>query len=287
MILRTASNSMARFLMKLYYLITIPIGILFLLHSRKICPEYRLTWPKRIAFGLRVVRNKHSIPTGTSFKAVLAMAVKLFEIPPHVKGDVVECGTWKGGTAASLSLACQIVGRRLVVCDSFEGLPTADIRDREAAGYRPGDYCGTLNEVRSNIAKFGDIGVCEFVQGWFRDTLPGLNRRIVLAFVDVDYEASLNTCILNLWPHLDEAGYIFIDEFVGTDYCALFYSERYWREHFNRNPPGLIGAGSGLALGEYYLGPLAERDDHPMQHATGPAYTRKSMSGYWTYYDAA
>jgi hypothetical protein len=79
-------------------------------------------------------------------------------------------------------------------------------------------------------------------------------------------------------------GYVFIDEFAGTDYCALFYSERYWKEHFDRTPPGLIGAATGRALGEYYIGPWSERGDHPMQHATGAAYTRKSMSGHWTYY---
>jgi O-methyltransferase len=278
---------MARLLMKLYYLATIPFGIVFLLHSRRIRPEYRLTWLKRIAFGLRVVRNKHRIQTGGSYKAVLAMALKLFELPPDVPGVVVECGTWKGGTAASLSLACRIVGRKLVVCDSFAGLPPADPRDREAPGYQTGDYRGPFEEVRSNIERFGDIGCCEFVKGWFNETLPHFDRKIVLAYLDVDFEASLNTCILNLWPHLDDEGYIFIDEYTSPDYCALFYSERYWREHFNRTPPGLIGAGSGLALGEYYLGPWGERDDHPMQHPTGPAYTRKSMSGYWTYYDCA
>jgi O-methyltransferase len=274
----------ARFLLKFYYLCTIPVSLVFLLHSERIHPSYRLSWWKRIAFGLRVVRNKHRIQTGTSYKTALVMALKLFELPPDVPGVVVECGTWKGGTAASLSLACRIVGRKLVVCDSFEGLPAGDPLDREAGGYRPGDYCGTFDEVRQNIAGYGDIGCCEFVKGWFSDTLQNFDRPIVLAFLDVDLEASLDTCVLNLWPRLDNEGYIFIDEYVGTDYCALFYSERYWNQHFDRTPPGLIGAGSGLALGEYYVGPWSEKDDHPMQHATGAAYTRKSMSGHWTYY---
>ncbi len=48
-------------------------------------------------------------------------------------------------------------------------------------------------------------------------------------------------------------------------------------------PPGLIGAGTGLALGEYYIGPWEEQDAHPMQHITTGAYTRKGMSGHWTY----
>jgi macrocin-O-methyltransferase TylF-like protien len=280
---------LARLLMKLYYLVTIPFSLIILLHSRKIHPAYRLTWWKRFVFGIRVVRNKHSVRTGNSFKTALAMSMKLFELSPDVQGDVVECGTWKGGTAASLSLACKIVGRKLIVCDSFEGLPVGDPLDRCAAGYQPGDFCGTFDEVHRNITKYGDISRCEFVKGWFENTLPHLDRKIVLAFIDVDLEASMNTCMLDLWPLLDNDGYIFIDEYVDLDYCAIFYSERFWKEHFDRTPPGLIGAGTGLALGEFYIGPWEEREDHPMQHQTGAAYTRKSMSGYWAYYpqDAA
>jgi hypothetical protein len=46
---------------------------------------------------------------------------------------------------------------------------------------------------------------------------------------DVDYQASLDAYVRNLWPQLTERGYVFIDEFVLLDHCALFWSERYWR----------------------------------------------------------
>ncbi len=79
------------------------------------------------------------------------------------------------------------------------------------------------------------------------------------------------------------SSYIFIDESVGLDYCALFYSEKYWQKYFNRTPPGLIGAGTGLPLGEYYIGPYSEIDLHPLQHHNAGAYVRKDMSGYRSY----
>jgi hypothetical protein len=270
--------------MKLYYLLTVPASLIILLHSRKIHPAYRLTWRKRIAFGLRVFRNRHSILTINSFKPMLVVALKLFEMSPEVRGDVIECGTYKGGTAASLSLACKIVGRKLIVCDSFEGLPKS--AELERFKYKEGEFCGHLDEVRANIAKYGDIGSCEFVKGWFQDTLPRLDRQFVLAFFDVDLESSLHTCVLNIWPRLADEGYVFIDEYVNTDYCSLFYSERYWSEYFHRTPPGMIGCGSGLAVGEFYIGPWNERKDHPMQHAIGWSYTRKCWSGNWTYFPA-
>lgn len=267
-----------------YYLVTAPFSIFFILGSRSIHPAYHLTPFRKLWLGWRMFLNVRRIPTGTSYKSHLAMALRLFEAAPDEPGLVVECGTWKGGAAANLSLACRLVGRKLRIYDSFRGLPSGQAGDPEAKYYRAGDYCGTLDEVKGNIERYGAIECCEFVQGWFSDTLPQLAEPVLLAFVDGDLADSLDTCVRSIWPHLTEKGYLFIDEFVGLDYCALFFSEKYWWTHFRRTPPGLIGAGTGLALGEYYIGPWSEREKYPLQNATGAAYTRKDFSGHWTYY---
>src|SRR5690606_24245892 len=103
--------------------------------------------------------------------AILAM-------PPSTGGVVVEAGCFKGGSTAKLSLAAQTVGRRLVVFDSFAGLPDhgeahgatifGDVTD-----FYPGRYAGRLDEVRANVEAFGSLETCEFVEGWFDDTMPG------------------------------------------------------------------------------------------------------------------
>lgn len=228
--------------------------------------------------------NTRRIPTATTYKAHLVMALKLLELAPDVPGCVVECGAWKGGSTANLSLICRIVGRKLYVFDSFEGLPPGEWGDREAAGYQAGDYAGSLAEVQQNISRYGAVEVCQFVPGWFKDTLPKFDQPIALAFLDVDLEASLHTCVKELWPQLIDGGYIFTDECTGTDYVALFYSEKWWDRYFNTTPPGLIGAGTGLPLGGYYIGPLQESADHPLCHASTGGYTWKGMSGVWAYY---
>jgi hypothetical protein len=81
---------------------------------------------------------------------------------------VVECGTWKGGTAASLFHACRIVGRKLVICELFETFSPMDPLDREAQAYQTGDYCGSFDENCANITKYGDIRYFVFVKGCFR-----------------------------------------------------------------------------------------------------------------------
>ena len=73
---------------------------------------------------------------------------------------VVECGCWKGGRSVNFSLVCRIVGRKLIIYDFFEGLPAGAPGDREAPGYEEGDYCGTLEEVKSNIRRGGALDCC-------------------------------------------------------------------------------------------------------------------------------
>lgn len=275
---------MLRFLMRVYFLLTVPFAIGFILNSTRIHPAYRMSFIRRYALGIRMFYNTLRIQTGTSFKAHLAMALKILETPPDVPGDIVECGAWKGGSSTNLSLVCRIVGRRLKIFDSFQGLPEPRAGDREAVHYRAGEYAGTLDEVRRNISRYGALDVCEFVQGWFHETLPNLDRPVLLAFLDVDLEDSLHTCVRYIWPRLVPNGHLFTDECVGLDYVALFYSEKWWRKYFDQSPPGLLGAGTGLPLGEFYIGPWSERLNHPLQHASTGAYTAKSMSGHWTYY---
>ena len=117
-------------------MVSFPATAFFLFINPRIHPAYGLGWRKRLGLAWRMWRTTRGVWTGTSPKAHLAMAVKLFEIPPEVEGVVVECGCFMGGSTANLSLACEITGRRLIVYDSFEGLPPPRGNDRFARAAR-------------------------------------------------------------------------------------------------------------------------------------------------------
>jgi macrocin-O-methyltransferase TylF-like protien len=268
-------------LQKLWETLTFPPTVLFLLLNPHIDPAYGITWRKKIQLALRMLRTTRRVQTATSYKAHLAMATKLLQVPAAVSGAVVECGSFLGGSTANLSLVCDLVGRELIIYDSFEGLPAPRGNDEYAKESQTGYLRADLDLVKANVRTYGAIDRCRFRKGWFEDTLPSHTEPIVLAFIDVDYQASLDDCIRHLWPLLTERGYVFIDEYVLLDYCALFWSEDYWRTNFDTTPPGLIGAGSGVGVGQYYLGPLEEW--HAPQDPTSVAYTRKDFSGYWGY----
>jgi hypothetical protein len=264
-----------------YELVSLPILTVFLFHNRRFDPAYGLTWRRKFRLALQFHRTTRHVQTGTSNRAHMAMAAKIFEIPAHVEGVLVEAGCWKGGTTANLSLVAAIVGRDLIVYDSFQGMPPAAAGDRWADPLHEGSYRGELEEVRANVAAYGDVSRCQFRKGWFSDTLGDHTEPVVTAFVDVDHQASMHQCVLGLWPHLTDQGYFFIDEYVRLDYCALFFSERFWRTYFDRPPPGLMGTGTGVAVGQYFVGPYRERP--PVQEPRSLGWTRKDFYAEWDY----
>jgi O-methyltransferase len=179
------------FLRSTYISLSLPVVVVMLFYNHHFHPAYRMTWVRRFKLAYQMRRTTRRVNTATSYKAHLAMAVKLLEIPPDVHGVVVECGCFLGGSTANLSLICEIVGRDLIVYDSFEGLPSPTQNDRHAK--RPestGFFKGSFDEVKANVRKYGAIEQCTFVKGWFKDTLPGHKEPVVLCFLDVDYETS-------------------------------------------------------------------------------------------------
>lgn len=203
-----------------------------------------------------MVRNNIRVLSASNFIAHLLMAAEILNVPPSVKGVIVECGCFKGGSTVNLSLVAAACGRELHVFDSFVGLPDPDsedsghllLVDAEVRTYAGGDYAGTLQEVMTNVERFGARDVCTFHKGYFEDTLPGFDQPIVFAFVDVDLASSEKTCLEYLWPLLIDGGYLFTDEAPHLEIATLFYDRQWWSNVLGTEAPGLVGAGNGLGL---------------------------------------
>lgn len=274
---------------RIYDTLTMPLAIVFLTHSHSVDAAYGMSWPRRMRMGFRFWRNYMRITSGTSWRAHLVMAMKLLETSPLEKGDVVECGCWKGGATVNLSLACAIVNRKLRVYDSFEGLPPPVQGDHVAErsfknGFAPGRFGGTREEVTDNVRRLGAIDACSFHKGWFKETLPRHEGAIVLAFWDVDFYDSLHDCLINLWPHLVDGAYLFMDEYRNMAYCSVFFSEKYWRKYFSCDPPGLAGIGTGLQMGMFYTNPAVGMGYPALQYAESTAFCRKGDRCIWDFY---
>lgn len=203
-------------------------------------------------------RNTEAIESGTSSLVHVVLAREILSIPPEVKGDVVECGVWKGASAASLSLVCRRVGRRLKVCDSFEGLPDdgmkrhAGLHTGVYGYYKEGMFRGTLDEVRENIRTHGALDVCDFNVGFFAESLQALKDPIAFAFLDVDLENSTRDCLKAVWPLLVDNGFVYSDDAGDLDVVKVYFDDPWWREHLGCPAPGFVGSGCGLPLSPVY-----------------------------------
>lgn len=227
------------------------------------------------------------VPTGTSWLYHVVLASEILNLRPDVGGDVIECGCWKGASTANLSLVCRLVGRKLVICDSFEGLPqddtqtTHDYPHLNVYGYyQKGMYAGRLDEVKTNIERCGDLSVCTFVPGFFSDTLPALTEPIAFAFLDVDLASSMRDCLKYIWPLLVEGGAVYTDDSCDMEVVRVWFDDEWWQRELGQGAPGYVGSGCGLPLSPDYssLGYMRKRRD----------VSRSSNRVSWLYYpDAA
>lgn len=191
-----------------------------------------------------------NIVCGHSEEELLRVALAVLGTPPQVPGVVVECGSWKGGSAAKLSIVARLVHRQLFVFDSFQGVPENDqgfsrTIHGQAVEFRPGDYKATMQEVTENIRRWGEMSVTTLVPGWFHETLPPFQQPVAVAYLDVDLASSTMTCIEHLWPRLSPGGMIFSQDGHITAVIDALEDHNWWRHKLRcTKVPHIYGAGT-------------------------------------------
>lgn len=208
----------------------------------------------------RMLLNKFNlihmrVPCGHSPFQFVLMAEYILNL--NVPGPIVECGCYKGGSTAKLSLLAKETKRSLYVFDSFQGLPEPESEEeRMLAGHgdnpsfllSAGDYKSSLDEVKENVAEYGCIEVCEFIPGFFSESLKEVTIKPAFVFIDVDFVSSARDCLRHLWPHLVPNGLWFTHEAVYQNYVSEILDATWWHEALAEFPPIIWGAGSGLSI---------------------------------------
>ena len=169
-------------------------------------------------------------------------------------GSIVECGAFKGGSSAKLSVLAQSIDTSLHIFDSFEGLPDpvhGEGNDVTTSGaidvWRRGLYAGSETEVRANIQAYGVLDRCHFHKGYFEQTQPGSGLKPGYAFIDVDLASSARSCVQYLWPNLAPGGRLFFHDVTKVGFCRAITDATWWREVLGQPTPLLWGAGYGCS----------------------------------------
>ena len=201
---------------------------------------------------IRRVRENVECPHNESH--VLSFIVELFRLR-QVEGVIVEAGCYKGGSTAKVSMAASILGRELVVFDSFQGLPrNAEPHDSSLLGHSikgwfdEGKFSGALDEVRSNVARYGDIRPCRFIKGWFDDTMPQFDEPICAAYLDVDLASSTRTCLKYLYPRLSPGGVLMSQDGDFPLVVDVFKDRDFWEHEVGEPMPVVEGLGQKKVL---------------------------------------
>lgn len=228
---------------------------------------FRRTVPPRdlVQFSWRFAAVERLVPSPHNIQELAAIASAVLA-RPSLQGDVVECGCFKGGSTARLSLACARARRKLVVYDSFEGLPTPEPWDARHEIRRPrvfaaGEYAATLDEVRANVAAAGAPEVCTYVPGWFEETMAHVPDDVAVAFVDADLTESIRVAVAALWPRLVAGGVLFIHDATDPQLRRLLAGRDLWQ---GAEPVRSIFPDDGeMTLAEFHKGTA---DGKPASH---------------------
>jgi hypothetical protein len=152
-----------------------------------------------------------------NFRALIETA--LAEDTP---GDIVETGVWRGGASIMAKAVLEARGeksRRVILADSFEGLPPPDLaafpQDAGSTLHQETPLAVSLDQVRANFEKFGllDDRVV-FLKGWFRDTMPNAPvERIAVLRLDGDMYESTILPLRHLYDRVAPGGFVIVDDY--------------------------------------------------------------------------
>jgi O-methyltransferase len=146
-----------------------------------------------------------------------------------IEGDIVECGTWRGGMIAGM---VSILGadQKYYLFDSFEGLPEVeDIDGKAAKAWQTNkngvDYFDNCRADESEAQKAMIIsGAKNFTihKGWFNESLKSFSspNGIAILRLDADWYNSTMDCLTNLFPKINNGGILIVDDYYTWEGCA-------------------------------------------------------------------
>lgn len=140
----------------------------------------------------------------------------------NVPGDFVETGVWRGGAsimARAVLAAYAVTDRRIILCDSFEGLPPPNEAefpaDQGSVFHEYAELAVTLESVQANFAKFDLLDdQVFFLKGWFRDTMSQVpSEKIAVLRLDGDmYESTIDP-LEQLYDRVPVGGWVIVDDY--------------------------------------------------------------------------
>lgn len=177
----------------------------------------------------------------------------------QVKGDVVECGCWRGHSSHMIANALAHNGwtGRFLIFDSFEGgLSEKSTQDRAQLGDTSPEetlrqkrlFASDQDAVATLLSPFNFV---ELHKGWIPDIFPRVTdleaRRFALVHLDVDLYDPTLASLRFFAPRMNKGGIIVVDDYASTHFPGATTAVD---EFIAEYPPelSLVGQTGGILL---------------------------------------
>ena len=153
----------------------------------------------------------------------------------EIKGDIIECGTWRGGLACLMlkSIIDKKLNKKLYIYDTFSGMPQPTNVDVSFDGESAVDQFTKLYKEGNDTVKWCRAGIevvsknlekvtnnfetySVLVKGKVENTLfleENLPKQICLMRLDTDWYKSTKIELETVYPRLSVGGIIIVDDY--------------------------------------------------------------------------
>ena len=189
----------------------------------------------RLALIIKFYKISYFVDCPHTEHEMIAIARQVLDLGGGVPGALIEAGSFHGGSTAKLSLVAGLCGRQFHVFDSFEGMPSnAEAGGKSIYGrehhFPKGSHAVPFEEVKGNVARWGDASRVHYHKGFFSDTMPSFREAVGGACVNVDLAQSTRDCFRYLWPLLPPGGIIISQDAHFPWIIELLRDDAFWRD---------------------------------------------------------
>lgn len=147
------------------------------------------------------------------------MRIKCFELAVkeirkrNVEGNVAEVGVFRGEFAQYINRA--FPDKKCYLFDTFDGFDADEALREVKAGNCTDAFVRAYKQTNVSIVleKMQNIENLVMMQGFFPESLNGLEDRFAFVSIDVDFEESIYQALCYFYARLNEGGYLFIHDY--------------------------------------------------------------------------
>ena len=137
----------------------------------------------------------------------------------NVQGALAEVGVYKGNTACLLAYYAREYERKCFLFDTYEGFDKRDLEGIDEK-FKKGEFRDTTLESVKSVIGSEALGICEFIKGYFPESIPGYldKEKFAVVSLDCDLYKPIKAGLTWFYPRMQN----------GAIFLLHDYSSRYW-----------------------------------------------------------